>query len=400
MKQTIRKTTVVLMALVLLVVLALGGCDEAGAGDGDTIDPAVANAASALDAVWSSIGVSAIGYEQGGLSGVGGGDVVDLGPGSFTQTFTFTNAVDPLTDYAISGSITNTITESHAAGTLTLTWNGTITLTGAPVAELILSTTFVLDAVNGTMTQSGTLTADGTEYDFSTFDITAGKAGEHSPQIIGVWKGTDEPVGHPTLPSFVGFGLPGNFLLPMSYDETEEAYINGGSPVAMYYDATEKMLVSNDGSFWKCTAGFSADGNTMTLSSGTDDGMIWVYRAADAATSIDTWWQGSWNHEMFVDFGDGAQYNDFTFDFNLVDVTTAGPIAYSGHMFAESLDPANSVSGTATMSVNTSAGTFTLSDSSTSEIPNGTFRYATMGDFFVISQLETEDPRIFIVERQ
>jgi len=309
MKHGNRKAYLIAAVLALLVILTLAGCDEAGSGD-DTIDPAVVNAASALDAVWSAIGVAAIGYEQGGLSGVDISEVVtvdDVG----TQTFTFTNAVDPLTDYTISGSIINTITEPPAAATTTLAWNGTITLTGAPVSRLVVATSFVLDAVNGTMIQSGTLTADGTEHDFSTFDITAGTAGEHSPQIIGVWKGTDEPSGHPTLPSFVGFGLPGNFLLPMQYDDTYEAYVAGGSPVAMYYDSAEKKLVSNDGGFWYSTAGFSDDGNTMTLSSPTDTGRVSVFRMTSADTTIDSWWRGTWQNETYNYFST-PEYNKIT----------------------------------------------------------------------------------------
>lgn len=397
-------------AIVLLFVIpTVIGCDSAGAGDnaggGDITEGdsggSPADAASALDALFSTIGVHIIGYEAGGLAGVEATEFVSVG-GVGTQSFTFAGAVDPLTGYTLSGSITNTVTEPPAAATTTIATAGTITLADAPVTELVLDSAFVLDPVNCTMTQTGTLTVDGTAYDFSTLDITAGKAGEHLPRIMGVWKGSDMPAAHPGLPSFVGFGLSGNFLLPFSYDETEGAYISSGSPVGMKYDPAEKMFVSNDGGFWKSSGGFSADGNTMTLSSGLEaGGMIWVYRAGDAETTVDAWWQGTWNHEAFFNFGEFPEYNDFTFNFSLSNVAEPGTVSYNGYMFAASLDPENRIDGSATMSVDSLAGTITLSGA-TGGVPDGTYTYTTMGEFLVIGGTAdpAPDPRIFVLERQ
>jgi len=95
--------------------------------------------------------------------------------GESTLTVTFKNYYNESTGYTINGTITLTMTISSDNTTITIAATGMVTLTGGSVSELVFDIKMsgdyddVEDDFAGEPTPSGTITADGTEYDFADF---------------------------------------------------------------------------------------------------------------------------------------------------------------------------------------------------------------------------------------
>jgi len=357
----------------ITIMLLVTGCpnpnsDDGGGGSEDT--PSEAETASALDAVLSTMGLYAAGGGENGPTGI-------VADGTTSpQTYTFSGCTDPLTGYALTGSLVVTSTEPDP---MLVSLAGTLTLNGAPVTELVLNTTFTLNPVAGTMTRSGSITVDGVVYDFSTFDVAAGAAGDLSPRLMGVWKSTDPDT------TFVLFFLPGNFLLPVTRDNGSSPYQFAG-PVAVRYDAGQHRFESPDnGGNWFAGGGFSDGYNTMAVSLASSGGNVWpVFYGGDP----DTWWNDSWDYTMWSS-GNEA-YSAINYDMTLVDKDPDPDevsISYSGTLDSSSPETPGDDSGTMTTSVvgTSAAGTLTVIDDGAGGAlvaDNSTFRYRTVSGNF------------------
>nr|MDA3949274.1 hypothetical protein [Spirochaeta sp.] len=117
---------------VFFLVLAVTGCPSNGSDGGGAAAPTAADTASALDAVLSAMGVYAAGEGSNGPAGIVADGQVS------PQTFTFSGCTDPLTGYGLTGTLVVTSVESNP---MLINLSGTLTLTGAPVSQLVLNTT-------------------------------------------------------------------------------------------------------------------------------------------------------------------------------------------------------------------------------------------------------------------
>lgn len=361
--------------LVIFLAFFGVGCPSNGSGGGGGSDPTPAEAASALDAVMSTMGIYAAG------EGVNGPAGITADGESSPQTWTFTGCSDPLTGYTLTGTLVVTSVEST---TMLVNLSGTLTLTGAPVTQLLLNTTYTLNPEAGTMTPSGSVTADGAVYDFSTFDITAGAAGALSPQLMGVWKSTDPAT------SFVLFFLPGNFLQPVHRTEESSPYLFTG-PVALQYNTALQRFESHDGANWWASGGFSADHNMMAVTVGGSGGMLWpVFYGGDPAT----WWNDTWDYTMWS--SGNSHYSSVEYAITAPEGLSGEiTIDYSGILSSDSPDSGMPVTYSLTATAAGDAASGTLTVKAPIDDPNITvddsMTYATMGNYLVFGPLAALD---------
>jgi hypothetical protein len=386
------KNVVVLGLVVLSLSVVITGCPSGGGGGGGG-GIGDAEVATAVDAVMSTIGVFAAGAGDHGPSGV-----TSSGQTS-PQTYTFSGAVDPLTGYTLSGTLVSTFPSTDVSP-FPIAMDGTLTLTGAPVTTVVLDIGFSLNPVAASMTRSGTVTVDGTAFDFAALDVTAGKAGESSPLLQGVWKSTDEDA------SIVFFVLPGNFVFPMLRDATANpGPYTDSAPLAIQYNAASHRFYSHDGDIWATSGGFSTDGNTMAMSVWTDDGPYFVFYGGDG----NTWYDNqSWRHIEWS-LPRTNSYVDLTYTINGTPAPGGGAVTidYSGYIeVADGTGPGRS--GTLTTTVDTATKEIEITadegDGSDPDLlvdtPPMTVAYTTMDDYLVISLAETTDAAVAIFQRQ
>lgn len=303
--------------------------------------------------------------------------------------------MDPFTGYTIDGTLVSTspITDENP---FPITIDGTLTLTGAPVTTVVLDIGFVLNPVAGTMTRSGTVTVDGDAFDFAALDVTAGKAGESSPLLQGVWKSTDADA------SVVLFVLSGNFVFPMLKDAAANpGPYTASEPLAIRYNAANHRFYSHDGDIWVTTGGFTADGNTMAMSVWTGDGPYFVFYGGDG----DNWYNNqSWRHIEWK-LTQPNSYVDLTYTIDGTPAPGGGAVTidYSGHIeVADASEPTRT--GMLTTTVDTSTNTIEITGDNGGDplvdSPPVTVGYSTMGDYLAISSAGTSDASVAIFQRQ
>lgn len=378
---------IVAVAVVVTLSAVLAGCPNGGGGGGGDDGIGETEVASAVDAVMSTIGVFAAGSGDYGPSGI------SVSGQTSPQTYSFSGAVDPFTGYTIDGSLVATSPNTDE-NPFPIAMAGTLTFSGAPVTTVVLDIRYVLNPVAGTMSRSGTVTVDGAAFDFSSLDVTAGKAGESSPALQGIWKSTDADA------SVVLFVLSGNFVFPMLKD----AAANPGpyasaSPLAIQYNAANHRFYSHDGDIWATSGGFNADGNTMALSVWNGDGPYFVFFGGDG----DNWYDNqSWRHIEWS-LPRTNSYVDLTYEID-GDLDTGGvTIDYSGHIeVADASEPTRS--GTLTSTADSSARTIeiTADDGSDPLVDNPpvTVPYSTLGDYLIIGPTGSSDANVAIFQRQ
>ncbi|GEM_PF-5572375 len=302
------KTKGIMLAGFILIFfgLLISGCDNTGSSSNQTPKDVLQDAVEAVFVPISSFmdqDMTALTFPYEYLNGI----TFDF-DGSSILTTTFNGYADINTGYTINGTIT--LSRTISGTTMTITAIGTVTLTGGSVSELDfdISASGAYDSVeddfDGDPSYSGTITADGTSYDFADFDLFGTDTGDGSvepatidPRFIVAGMKVENPSDSGTYYSIVAFsadgsvwGYPNVSQIPTpAADLLGIASDNAGNCVAVGKSGT--ILYSDNGLNWiQVGAGTTTkDLNSVVWGNGTwvavadqqtilysNDGQVWT----------------------------------------------------------------------------------------------------------------------------
>jgi hypothetical protein len=376
----------VVAAALLVLAGAFTACDSGGDDSADTLPVTTAeqaaDAAEAFGAVNTAWVTVMLAEEGAGTlpAGITVDDSTTLGRREFTGTkgINFSSYADPVSGYVITGRIVAT------ANAGSYVFSGALALSGGPGKITSLSfDAFTVTVSGGTVSFSGSATANGTALNVATFGtaISGGSAGDTVP--VGTWISRD------SNQTFKFVVYPGN--VSAVYGKSGGVYALFAVSAGGYYDAARFLFISEDPEaytgFLRRSGGFDSTGNTMAQSLISQNGpIIYAMTGGDPATGLGAWTavidQGAgenlrWYRSITLTLAAGAGASSVTGEQQFVtDSANPEPL--------ENISPITFTFGAWVASAD-GTGTFEAGDSNYPDYwPDGTYNFVRVGDVVVI----------------